>query len=82
MSYDWKCAHSHLSNPVHGLDPLESGFVIRDEKYSINCFDGLQIPENVCKHIQDDTPEDDNRLDVYSSTDKSDESDEAHRLMM
>ena len=66
-----------LFNSVRGLDPLESAFVIRDGKYGIKWFDGLQIPENVYENSEDYTLKDDNGLYVYSSTNESDESDES-----
>ena len=68
---------TNLTNPVHGLDPLENSFVIRNGKYSVKCFDCLEIPENVCENICDDTLQDNSVLDVYFSTDESDESDES-----
>ena len=33
MAYDWK--HADLLNPVHGLDPLETGFIIMNGMYGI-----------------------------------------------
>ena len=78
--YDWK-QHTDLPKPVHGFDPLENGIVIRDGKYGIKWFHGLQITENVCVNIGDDTLEGDNCLDVYSSTNESAESDESDEVL-
>ena len=63
-----------MPNPVHGLDPCASDLVIRNGKYGIKWFDGLQIPNKFCDNNEDDTL--DSGLDVYSSTDESHKSDE------
>ena len=39
VAYDWK--HAALPNPIHGLNPLESGVVIRDGKYGIRWINSL-----------------------------------------
>ena len=50
----WKHA---LVNDIDVGDPLNNGWQLKDNRYMINWYDGQQVPENVCSHINQDFDE-------------------------
>lgn len=68
------CKGAILANPCT-WDPEENGWKLANGKYMIKWFEGSEVPDNLCSHIDDDTldPQDSDDPLVYNED--SDESD-------
>jgi len=59
-------------------DPQENGWILKDGHYALKWFEGRQVPEDVCNHIDDDldaelTNDDDDQVEYNSSSDESED---------
>ena len=65
-----------LPNPSQ-LNPEENGWILDNDLYSINWYDGRQVPEDVSTHIDQDidAEQDDDDIHYNSSSDESEISD-------
>ena len=69
VTYIWK--HAHEKHPNEDFNPEESGWKLSDGHYTINWYDGKEIPNDICLHLDEENTMSESDIHSCSSTDDS-----------